>query len=590
MSAGAFHVAKRLAATLALGALTACGGGQTRQHPFEYEWHDESGRELAEFVAHWRIPPERRLAPLAAGRTRDDLLVGMNLDEGTSWRLARPVSHGPFVAGEVVVALGAGWLFAVDGATGVVVWELRAEGSLRGASDDGRTTLCTLGALNGDGSVVLGVSRDGTVVRQILDSGFIGAPVVRDGYALLPLGERGAMLFDLALGTEAARVVSSSPLTRAFVAGEDLFFGGNDALRLDAKAVAARTGGGSRVHAPARLLPGNPRWPSPVEDARARFFALPGRSSSGAPQLGDGMLTLGRMAAGLAVTGARVSWVTVGTGEVLAGAAVSGGFALCDSDGEVWFIDSRDGAETARRSLDAKLLACDIGATTLARHGLPKTPLPLERALAAAAREAHTLELPAALFFIDELAAIAGDDAAVALFFAARDVTDDKASSAGPTGISVVREHARARIRELRRGHGALLKVLAALGPWRPYAALHRGWPLVDLVVALERSGEKLNAASSVILAPFMNDPTLAEDDAAVVASFVARHATHPLEPALDPALGPALALAHARHACAASGPANEARSALRLALESLGSRGAIARASAACPTPSPTP
>ena len=244
---------------LTLLVCVACGGGPTRSNPLDRSWSDESGEELSAFLAGWDVltPPPRTEA--AIGVVDEETIIGRALPEGDGWRFVHPLESRPLLTGQVVVGIGDGELFALDARTGELLWTRPAFGKLRGASDDGATTLVSMASLSGRRSLVLAVRRDGHVARQFYDTARIGSPTVIDTFAFLPYGD-AVVIFDLQAGTEAARVVSTKALTQSFTVGPDVYFGQRGALRLDREVVAARRGGGSYVELPARPLPGEPQW------------------------------------------------------------------------------------------------------------------------------------------------------------------------------------------------------------------------------------------------------------------------------------------------------------------------------------------
>ena len=116
----------------------------------------------------------------------------------------------------MVVGLGAGELFALESRTGKLLWKRNAGGRLRGAGDDGTTTVISILPTTGSGSVVLAVDHDGQVVRQLEDTATIGIPAVVDGYAFLPWQGQYVTIYDLHAGEEKARALFRSATSRAF--------------------------------------------------------------------------------------------------------------------------------------------------------------------------------------------------------------------------------------------------------------------------------------------------------------------------------------------------------------------------------------
>src|SRR5262245_54955344 len=136
------------AAVLLAGALAAfsgvgCSGGQTRGNPLEVPFGDEAGTKLAAFQHDWS-PKERPKFPnVAIGVVNDHMLVGRTAGQ-PRWRFEHPIESRPIIAGELVVTMGGGKLVGLDATSGEEHWKVKAEGQLRGAGDDGSTTIVSI--------------------------------------------------------------------------------------------------------------------------------------------------------------------------------------------------------------------------------------------------------------------------------------------------------------------------------------------------------------------------------------------------------------------------------------------------------------
>lgn len=407
----------------ALVPLSACGGGQTRGHPLDRSWSDADGAELAAFQASWQ-PSSRPTAPSVAVAVLDrKTLLGRKLDGGAAWRFEHPIESRPAISGEVVVGIGGGYLFALDAATGEPIWRRRALGYLRGASDDGATTMASLASLSGERSIVLAVARDGSVVRQIDVPVTIGRPVVFDGFAFLPWNRHLVVVFDLMAGREAARVVSHYPLSQAFVTGDSLYFGGEVAVRFDDKVVAARDAGGTVARLPPRRFPGRPPWfsdgtrPLPLASVRedtVRFYAEPNADA----RIDRYAVTYFGLTLGLGAPDGRTEWVNTSKAVQLAATVARDTLAVCDEEGDIRWLD-RHGITAASTSLwgSAKrrpLLSCVLQSEVPPDHVVTQ-PEPLAAQLKRALRLEDPRVLPVQYTLLEDLAALAGADATAAL-------------------------------------------------------------------------------------------------------------------------------------------------------------------------------
>ncbi len=358
---------------LALATLTlvACGGGQTRGHAFDPGWSNDDGAAMSDLQASLKSTPVPIGADVAVGVSGLRELVGIALSGGKSWSFEHPLEGLPALSGTVVVGLGAGELFALEARTGKLLWKRKAGGRLRGAGDDGVTTVISIEPTTGLGSVVLAISHDGQVVRQIEDSAAIGVPAVIDGYAFLPWQGRYVTAYDLHTGEERARALFRSATSRAFITGGALFFGEDGVTRFDERIGKTAQGKASFVQLPDRELPGAPRWMRPGTETpplataafdQACLYARP--TASGAPGIRGGryVATHLRVAMGLDATSGAVTWTRTHEAVFLGGAAYEGGFALCDANGSVMFFEARSGHVTGQVELGKTLTSCVVQA------------------------------------------------------------------------------------------------------------------------------------------------------------------------------------------------------------------------------------
>ncbi|WP_438016796.1 PQQ-binding-like beta-propeller repeat protein [Sorangium sp. So ce315] len=368
-----------LATATALAGLSgACGGGQTQGEAFDPAWKDDGGAGIAAFQQRFAGRPIPLGADVAVGVVagpRPHRLVGVPLDGGPAWTFAHPLDARPAVAGSVVVGLGEGELFALDARTGRLLWKRKAGGRLRGAGDDGETTVVSLVSTTGTTSVVLAVGHDGMVQRQIEDDAEIGVPAVVGRHAFLPWQGRYVTVFDLQTGGEVARAALRHEVSRAFLLGGEVFFGGgNAATRLDEAIGLGAAGRASTARLRAHELPGAPVWMTPGTEVlaptasagdKARLHARPRASGRPGIDAGRFVATYHQAAIGIDARSGTAAWMHAGAADFLGGAAYTGGFALCDARGGITFLDARDGAVMGRASLGRPVQACVVQADGL---------------------------------------------------------------------------------------------------------------------------------------------------------------------------------------------------------------------------------
>lgn len=401
----------------------ACGGGQTRGHPLDSTWSDEDGAELDSFVQSWNVSRPPPLVEAAIGIVDHQTIVGRALPDGERWMYEHELESRPILTGTVVVGVGGGELFALDARTGEELWTRRALGRLRGASDDGATTLVSMASLSMQRSIVLAVARSGQVKRQIYERAVIGAPTVLDSFAFLPYGNDLVLIFDLLEGSEAARIVSTVPVTRSFMVGSDLYFGERGVLRFDRNVVKARHGGGTYLELPDRELPGDPQWlragsvTLPVASTRrdsVRYYAEP-RTTPAATRIDRYVLSFFNLAVGLSAPSGNTRWVHASTAAFLGGAVGDQMLVLCDAGGDVRWLDLETGAVIMRRSLEESVLACAVQSRRARPGSVPGNPASLERQLGEAIAMEGLAVLPAQLVLLDDLAALTSAEATLTL-------------------------------------------------------------------------------------------------------------------------------------------------------------------------------
>lgn len=501
---------------LLVGAMS-CGGGQTRGNPLDSSWDDEDGKELDEFVSSWKVVRPPPMLEAAIGIVDHRTLIGRALPEGESWRYEHELESRPVLTGDVVVGLGGGELFLLDARTGEELWTRKALGRLRGASDDGATTLVSIASLSMQRSIVLAVARTGQVTRQIYEKAIIGVPTVLDSFAFLPYGEHRVLIFDLLEGTEAARVVSEVPVTRSFMVGSEVYFGEGGALRFDGEVADARRGGGTYVALPERELPGDPQWmvsgstvlpPSSVRHDSVRYHARP-RATRTSTRIDRYALTYFRIAVGLSSPEGHTRWAHVANAPFLGGAVGDQTLVLCDAGGDVRWLDLETGSVLMGRSLDEAVIACAVQ-TERARPGdAPQNPASLPEQLEEAIAATGDSLVPVQLVLLDDLQHLESAEATAALIRLAQPRDDDPPD----------REAVRARAAELlaSRRHGLEAIVEAFYGG-------RLDLPVAPMARALSRAGHRGGARA---LAWRLQDPRWPAEDLITMANALEALAGH---------------------------------------------------------------
>jgi outer membrane protein assembly factor BamB len=397
----------RLLTPLTLAGLAGCGGGQTRGSPFEATWADDHGRSMAAFERTFHGTRLPLGADVAVGVVGTRALVGQPLDGGPRWTFPLHVHGRPAIAGSLVIGAGDGRLVALEARTGKLLWSRPTGGRIRGAGDDGRTTVVSLIPTTGSGSLILVINREGNIVRQLEEDAAIGVPAISGDTVFFPWAGRFLSVYDLPSGEERARLDLHARVSHVFAVGGVLFAGERSATRLDEHLGGAEERRATRLDLPAPLggkLPGDPAWMRPGTDWQAReaeapdkvrLYARPSTSGPAAAAGGRFAGTFHQVALGFDAASGALAWAHAHDAELLGGAAYQGGFALCDAKGKVTFLDAASGGVTGQLDLGERVDACLVQADGLVRAvtqgGAPQLDAPR---LDAQVREVLRLEAP----------------------------------------------------------------------------------------------------------------------------------------------------------------------------------------------------
>jgi outer membrane protein assembly factor BamB len=370
--------------------LLSCGGGQVGLPRLSTDWVDDGGASIDRVwqrIAAAPVPPSADVVVGVAGH--DDKMIGLPLGGGAKWTVSHPLDVRPIVAGGLVVASGAGEVFAVDARSGNMLWHAPSAGlALLGAGDDGSATVVSLRTTDGSRHRLLAFGHDGQPLLSIDTEQVLGTPAVLAHLAFVPWAAQYVSVIDLNGGAEIARVTLHEQTTRAWTQGGALWFGQRNFVRFDAHIRDASHGGATTVKVQVADLPGDPKL-MPAGDAHVvaaanatdevRAFARPHATSLGA-DLEDGRVyaTYFRLAFGTGGGGKDgVAWVHIHPSSFLGGAAEAGGVVLCDEKGTVLELAAATGGTLAEQSVGEPLRACVVNVDEHHASGAPGEAKPL---------------------------------------------------------------------------------------------------------------------------------------------------------------------------------------------------------------------
>jgi outer membrane protein assembly factor BamB len=396
--------------------LLACSAGplQNSSHAFSADWQNDGGKSIAAVYGRVQNATLPVGSAVAVGVTKDGL-TGIGLDGSGKWTHPGRVDELPALSGDVVVATSGGQLFALDAKSGRELWKVSAEGRvLRGAGDDGATTVASLGSPGGGGSLLLAVGRDGSVRQKIEATPEIGVPAAQGDIAFVPWQSQYVSAIDLKSGNEVGRLLLREQVSQARNIGGTLYFGQGGLVRFDSDIGAAAQNRANAVKLPERELPGKPVWYGPGSDPepasaaaheRIRLYARPAEQS-GKLGIAGGRYVASyfRVVIGLDAADGSVRFAHAFDDDVIGGSAAQNGFAFCDTSGKITFVDEAGGSKDGPK-LGQELIGCAVQS---GGFSIPsgKPPGPLAEQLGAAIQVRHAEMATAQRFLLRELGAM----------------------------------------------------------------------------------------------------------------------------------------------------------------------------------------
>jgi outer membrane protein assembly factor BamB len=366
-----------LAAPLSAALVSSACGGNLAQGvgaPFSETWQADQGRSIAALEQRLRSIKAPAATPVAVG-VNETGLFGMALPSGQPWSHRGTADTLPIVAGDVVVASSAGKLYALEAKTGNQLWSLPIDNrKLRGAGDDGETTVAVVAGENPGKSRFIAVNRRGELTHSIDSRVDLGFPAIKGGVAFIPWSDQYVSAIDVKSGEEVARLLVREIVTQARNFNGDLWFGEKGLVRFDENVRLAATNQGTRVGLPARPLPGKPLWLGsgnqlwPVTNSarlKIRLSAQPTLATDGAHLTNHAYLaSYFRVVLGLSDQDGSVRFVKSLGADALGMSAAQRGFAVCDASGKVSLL-SEKGGDAGSAELGVRLTACTVDVTAL---------------------------------------------------------------------------------------------------------------------------------------------------------------------------------------------------------------------------------
>jgi hypothetical protein len=356
--------------------LAACGGGGgVAPSVFDPDWRSDAGESIARVEAKVRNAPRPPDTAVVVGVTSDGV-VGAALPSGNAWHHQGPVDTMPSVAADGVVFIGGGGkVVALDGKNGKLLWSVDTGAlKLRGAADDGKLSVLSLGTPRASKSRLLVINRAGGSVLDQSSASELGRPAVRAGIGFVPWGGQYVSALELTTGNELGRLLTRDLPSHALDLGGNLYFGQFSLVRLDQHIKYSESFQATRFTFKPRQLPGNPVWLGnglelPLVDnsarAKIRLFAAP-ESVGDKVTLASGSYagSYFRAVYGFAGGDGHLLWADALTADVVGGGPAASGFVFCDEAGQVHLYDAEGGSAEGPK-LGQKLVGCTVGAGAL---------------------------------------------------------------------------------------------------------------------------------------------------------------------------------------------------------------------------------
>ncbi|MGC4091766.1 MAG: PQQ-binding-like beta-propeller repeat protein [Polyangiaceae bacterium] len=505
---------------LGLALLSGCAKQAALPSVFTQDWLNDGGHSIGRVEQSLRGTPKPPQQPLAVGVT-ETTIVGIPLaGGGARWTQNATPDTLPAIAGELVLYSSRGKLNALDAKTGAPRWSVDVGAFwLRGAGDDGKTSVVTLGTSDRKKSLLLAVRHDGSVQRRLETELLLGRPAARNGVAFVPWAGQYVSAIDIGSGDELGRLLTRELVSHALTVDGELFFGEKAMLHFDERVRYASTNQGVRTMLPDRVLPGRPRWLGPGGElpvidpgahSKVRLYAAPAWVNGETRFASDSFVaSYFRTAMGFSSKTGELNWVRAVSSPIIGGTPARSGFVLCGSDGKALLLSNR-GATTSTSDLGGPLRACVVEASTLDVAG-GEDPGPLAAQIDRALSILDPEMAAAQAFLVSELGRLQEPSVTKTLI-------DMTTSSRMPPDI-------RLRARELlaQRRSGAEL-MLASLE--RRYDFLSGELlppPVGPLADALAAMGERRAAP---LLARHLNDPSTESSDVARAARALVTLAT----------------------------------------------------------------
>lgn len=387
-------------------------------------------------LAEWQPPSESNVL---VGVSRPDsegqsqvLAYDLN-SKRLLWKKGQTPASVPWIAGDLVVSQEGGMILARQLTTGETMFQAPDEAlPLVGAAGSGERAIVTLSTGGGVGakSVLLLIDGSGTAWTRRLEQA-VGVPAFAAGLAFVPWGNQNVSVFSAKNADEIARVrVQGDVVGHVFADHRDIYLGQTAVFRFDT-AFATRTP--HRLAAPSWELPGRPRlmidayYPPPAANDAHNRMRLLWAPIGDAPSFAGGAVLLAfyKQIYGLDVETGKARWA-IETERDLAGATVTPTDAwIATEDGSVIAVSLERGTTRVAANVGVPLVAARLRVADVELDSLSRSarPASVRDQLFAAASSHDARLVPARLFAVEQLAALADPEVTQHLIELCEDTT-----------------------------------------------------------------------------------------------------------------------------------------------------------------------
>ncbi len=344
-------------------------------------WQWDGGVEASQVIQALENQRVLENVPAAVGVTGRGL-VGRTLPDGKLWKYEGAVDVLPTLVGDVVIFTGDGKVTMIDLRSGAIRFSVDSSGRrLEGAGYNGKqAVLLLVDKDNAREDQIRTVGAQGETLASTTALARIGTPAAVGNVGLVPYSGQYIAGFNLSTGELIGRVLFRDGLHTVKVDEGKIFMLGAGATLLNSEVTSSPESHSLKLKT--REFPGEPVWPidgsmpRPARSQPVNLLAEP------TPKEGKIAFAAGAYAATyfeIVVAadqgGDAIRWVTSFNRSIAGADTSTAGPTVCLEDGTIWRLGWEDGTKVPAGSLESRLKACVVTASTEAVDASNRPPL-----------------------------------------------------------------------------------------------------------------------------------------------------------------------------------------------------------------------